>query len=91
MTRQAPPHDTPPAEWIWNAVVDGGELGCGELILELRLRFEPLASGSLVLVVARDEGAPIEVPSWCRMAGHRLEQIDHPHYLIRKRQDEEEP
>ena len=90
MTSPVSPQQTPPTAWMWDTLVDGGDLGCGDLILELRLRFAPLVGGTRVLVVARDEGAPVEMPSWCRLTGHRLEQSAHPHYLIQKKPDEEE-
>jgi tRNA 2-thiouridine synthesizing protein A len=90
MTSPAFPHDAPPASWRWDVVVDGGWTGCGDLLLELRRRFQPLGAGTRVLVIARDEGAPIEMPAWCRLTGHGLEQSDHPHYLIRKKQDPKE-
>lgn len=51
----------------WNA----GELGCGELVLELRrrVRAEP---GKVFKVIARDAGAPADLPAWCGMTGHQL-------------------
>lgn len=62
---------TPPdalAEW------DAGELGCGELVLELRkrLRRHP---GGVLKVVALDPGAPIDLPAWCRLTRNEL--VDH--------------
>jgi TusA-related sulfurtransferase len=38
-----------------------------------------------VLVVAASPGAPMELPTWCRLTGHRLLEAAHPHYLIEKR------
>jgi tRNA 2-thiouridine synthesizing protein A len=51
----------------WNA----GELGCGELVLELRrrVRAEP---GKVFKVIALDAGAPADLPAWCGMTGHQL-------------------
>ena len=62
-----------------------GSLGCGDLIYELREQFSRAAPGKTVRVVSDDPGAPLEIPSWCRMTGHTLLQMDHPYYLIRAR------
>lgn len=58
------------AEW------DAGDLACGELVLELRLRMRQLASGKVLRLIARDPGAPADIPAWCRMTRHTLLQID---------------
>ena len=63
----------------WNA----GELGCGELVLELRLRLEAMAPGQVLKLTALDPGAPADLPAWCRMTGHTLVNRQHPVYLIR--------
>lgn len=60
----------PAAEW------DAGELGCGELVLELRLRIRQLASGDILRLIAHDPGAPADIPAWCRMTGHPLLHAD---------------
>ena len=59
-----------------DATWDAGDLGCGELILELRLRMRRLSSGQVLRLIARDPGAPADIPAWCRMTGHRLLQTD---------------
>jgi tRNA 2-thiouridine synthesizing protein A len=51
----------------WNA----GELGCGELVLELRARVRA-APGKVFKVIALDPGAPADIPAWCGMTGHPL-------------------
>lgn len=58
------------AEW------DAGHLGCGELVLKLKLRMRQLESGQILRLTARDLGAPADIPSWCRMTGHRLLHTD---------------
>ena len=54
------------AEW------DAGDLGCGELVIELRFRLAELAPGGTIRVRAMDTGAAEDLPAWCRMTGHRL-------------------
>jgi tRNA 2-thiouridine synthesizing protein A len=51
----------------WNA----GQLGCGELVLELRQRVRQ-APGQIFKIIALDAGAPADIPAWCRMTGHAL-------------------
>ncbi len=51
----------------WNA----GELGCGDLVLELRIRMRA-SPGKLFKVIALDPGAPADIPAWCRMTHNRL-------------------
>jgi tRNA 2-thiouridine synthesizing protein A len=68
------------AEW------DAGDLGCGDLVLELRARMEPLAPGRVLKLTARDPGAPADIPAWCRMTGHALVSEQHPIYLIRRKE-----
>ena len=63
---------------------DAGETGCGQLIVGLRDQLEPLKCGALLEVIARDAGAPADLPAWCRMTGHILISVAHPDYVIRK-------
>lgn len=62
-----------------------GELGCGDLIYELREQFERVRPGDLVRIVSDDPGAPRELPAWCRLTGHRLLETDVPFYIIEAR------
>ncbi len=62
-----------------------GELGCGDLIYELKLQFTRIDGGNLVRLVTNDPGAPRELPAWCRMTGHQLLESDAPYYIIRAR------
>lgn len=55
---------------------DAGDLACGELVLELRLRMRQLASGQVLRLTARDPGAPADIPAWCRMTSHILLQTN---------------
>jgi tRNA 2-thiouridine synthesizing protein A len=53
------------AEW------DAGDLGCGDLVLDLRRRLKAMPGGVL-RVVARDLGAPQDLPAWCRLTRNEL-------------------
>ena len=77
MTEPAPPIDQ---EW------DAGELGCGELVLELRWRMGRMRPGEIIKVIALDPGAPADIPAWCRLTGHTLVSGEHPVYLIRQKE-----
>lgn len=68
------------AEW------DAGDMGCGDLVLELRFRLERLRPGEVLKIVARDPGAPADLPAWCRLTGHALAASDPPVYFIRRRE-----
>lgn len=68
------------AEW------DAGDMGCGDLVLELRGRVEALVPGRVLRLTARDPGAPADIPAWCRMTGHALVSAQHPIYLIRRKE-----
>lgn len=71
-----------PRDWSYDSVFDGKDTGCGEILIDLRMHFRDLGGGSFVLVTAHDEGAPVQLPAWCRLTGHRLVDARHPHYLI---------
>ena len=66
---------------------DAGEMGCGELVLELRARVERLRPGDVLRLIARDPGAPADLPAWCRLTGHRLVAGQHPVYLIERKEN----
>lgn len=65
---------------------DGGDTGCGELLLDLFLFMKQQPEGSKVVVRALDPGAPLEIPAWCRLTGHNLSEAAHPLYTIFKTQ-----
>jgi len=46
-------------------------MGCGELVMELRIRLRK-APGKVLLLVALDKGAVADIPAYCRMTGHQL-------------------
>ncbi len=68
------------AEW------DAGDAGCGDLVLDLRLRLASLPPGGILKVTARDPGAPEDLPAWCRLTGHTLEYSAHPLYWIKRKE-----
>jgi tRNA 2-thiouridine synthesizing protein A len=70
----------PDAEW------DAGDLSCGDLVLDLRRRIQSLRIGQTLKVVARDPGAPADLPAWCRLTGHTLVRAEHPLYWVRREQ-----
>ncbi|MHC4548750.1 MAG: sulfurtransferase TusA family protein [Planctomycetota bacterium] len=63
---------------------DAGDMGCGDLVLELRTRIKVLARGQVLRLTATDPGAPTDVPAWCRLTGNRLAGQEHPRYWIEK-------
>jgi tRNA 2-thiouridine synthesizing protein A len=67
------------AEW------DAGDMACGDLVLELRLRLQAVDAGQVLKVVARDSGAEKDLPAWCRMTGHTLVDSRHPVYFIKRK------
>lgn len=76
------PESRPPdSEW------DAGDMGCGELVMELRIRLRPQPPGHVLKLTARDPGALEDLPAWCRLTGHRLVYADHPIYLIQRKED----
>lgn len=66
----------------WNA----GDLGCGDLVLQLRFKMDTLEPGQVLRLVALDPGVPADLPAWCRMTGHAMLTADHPVYLIRRKE-----
>ncbi len=81
MPSSAGPEEEQDAAQMW----DAGEMGCGDLVLELRTRLSALPPGTVLEVIARDPGAPEDLPAWCRLTGHRLLRAKPPRYLIRRR------
>ena len=63
---------------------DAGDMGCGELVMALRLRLRAMP-GRVLELTATDAGAPADLPAWCRMTGHELLRTEPPRYWIRAR------
>lgn len=55
-----------------DAIFDGGDRRCGELVLAVKLAVERLAAGQVLMLVCRDPAAREDLPAWCRITGHRL-------------------
>ena len=66
---------------------DAGPMGCGELVMALRMRMASLPPGGVLRIRATDPAAPEDLPAWCRLTGHALVAMDHPTYLIRRKGD----
>jgi tRNA 2-thiouridine synthesizing protein A len=69
----------PDKEW------DAGDLGCGELVLELGRQLKDLQGGQVLKLFARDLGALEDLPAWCKLTGHNLLKSAHPEYWIQKK------
>jgi tRNA 2-thiouridine synthesizing protein A len=67
---------------------DAGDLGCGDLVLELRLRLQAMAAGHVLRLRATDPGAPQDLPAWCGLTGHKLLEARHPLYWIRRKSED---
>ena len=67
------------AEW------DAGDLGCGDLVLELRIRLGDLESGEVLRLCATDPGAPADIPAWCGLTRNPLLRAEPPLYWIARR------
>ncbi len=46
-----------------------------------------LNPGETLEVIARDPGAAVDMPAWCRMTGHTLISSEHPVYVIECKED----
>ncbi|MDZ4779180.1 MAG: sulfurtransferase TusA family protein [Planctomycetia bacterium] len=64
---------------------DAGDLACGELVLELRMRMQRLAPGTMMCLITRDPGAILDIPAWCRITGHLLRSASPPNFLLERR------
>jgi tRNA 2-thiouridine synthesizing protein A len=51
--------------------VDGTGLLCVRLLLKLRGVLDALPAGTLVHVTTTDPAAPLDLPAWCDLTGHR--------------------
>lgn len=64
---------------------DAGDLGCGDLVIDLKFKLADMAPGAVLLVRATDPAAPVDLPAWCGLVGHTLLHASHPRYWIRRK------
>lgn len=64
---------------------DAGDMGCGDLVLELRLTLKAMQGGQVLKLRATDAGAPQDIPAWCGLTGHTLLETDPPFYIIKRK------
>jgi tRNA 2-thiouridine synthesizing protein A len=76
----------PTPDTVANVEWDAGDMSCGDLVLELRLRLQAMGPGDTLKLCARDSGAPQDIPAWCRLTGHTLLQAQHPTYWIKRKE-----
>jgi len=79
------PDELPAAQPTPHATWDAGDLGCGELVVDLFMRMKALSPGQVFLLLATDPGARHDIPAWCRLTGHRLLAGAPPRFLIRRK------
>lgn len=77
----APLAQTITASW------DAGDMSCGDLVLELRLRLNRMPPGGVLELTATDPGAPEDIPAWCGLTRHTLLHYEIPTYYIRRKDD----
>jgi TusA-related sulfurtransferase len=53
-------------------VLDLGEKGCGQLVMEIMMVMRALSPGQTLLVTAYDPAAAGDIEAWCRMTGNIL-------------------
>jgi len=51
-------------------LLDGGSLGCGELLLKLVQAIGRRPPGTVIRLIATDPAAPLDIPVWCHLTGH---------------------
>jgi tRNA 2-thiouridine synthesizing protein A len=64
---------------------DAGPIGCGELVLKLKIRMTQLEPGQVLHLIALDTGAVEDIPAWCQMTRHRMVLAQHPDYWIERK------
>jgi TusA-related sulfurtransferase len=75
------------------AMIDGGDLDCGSgLLLMIRNAMQPLNPGGVLEIRSREGSVREDLPAWCRMVGHALEDTreadsGYTYYFVRKKQE----
>lgn len=73
----------PEPDIAWHA----GDMGCGELVVKLKLKLrDELSPGAVLKLTATDAGAPEDIPAWCRLTNNPLLYQDHPEYFIQAKE-----
>jgi len=80
--REEKAHGPVTSDTVW----DAGDMGCADLVLELRLRLRAMQPGQIIKLCARDPGAPHDLPAWSRLTGHLLLRAEHPNYWIKRKE-----
>jgi TusA-related sulfurtransferase len=58
------------------AVCDGGPLDCnGGLLIAIRRALRGIGIGDILEIRSEAASVAIDLPAWCDLAGHRLEQV----------------
>jgi len=84
---QLPASQPEDEDLVVSARWDAGDLGCGDLVLELRGRLRELPPGSILELVALDPGARSDIPAWCGLTGHTLVRQTPPSFWIRRKEN----
>jgi hypothetical protein len=66
-------------DWHYPHEFNGGEKECSELLLDLRLYFDPLEPGVRVCIIAHDPGAWFDRPAYRRVTSPHLIEKVHPY------------
>lgn len=70
----------------FDAEFNAGGMGCGDLVLELRIKLNALKPKQVLKLTAEDPGAPADIPAWCGLTGHTLVSQQHPVYIIQRKE-----
>ena len=57
-------------------LLDGGQSGCGELLILVFEAMKQLKSGQILKVIGYDLGAREDIPAWCRLTGNPLLHVE---------------
>ncbi|MBC7561231.1 MAG: sulfurtransferase TusA family protein [Dermatophilaceae bacterium] len=52
-------------------LIEGGDLGCGELLILVHKRVRGLLGGTQIGIATTDWAAGIDIPAWCHLTGHK--------------------
>lgn len=58
------------------AVCDGGPIDCGGgLLIAIRRALNQIAVGDILEIRSTAPSVAVDLPAWCGIAGHRLEEV----------------